>query len=121
MNGLETQSFALNIYSDFTLQKIENQASTSVRTQQRKHLKCGTLLSVWLCSLCGSEWQRTARLQLGDREEAVSHASYHQNVQLGDREEAVSHASYHQNVQLGDREEAVSHASYHQNDALFLG
>ena len=49
--------FLPNVYSGFT---VEKQAPSSLRTHQRKHVTCGTLLSVWLC---GSGWYRSARFK----------------------------------------------------------
>ena len=60
---LFTQAFIVVlpfVNSGFTIEKHENQAPTSLRTQQKKHSKCGTLFSVWLC---GSEWYRSATVK----------------------------------------------------------
>ena len=60
---LFTQAFIVVlpfVNSGFTIEKHENQAPTLLRTQQKKHSKCGTLFSVWLC---GSEWYRSATVK----------------------------------------------------------
>ena len=57
-------SFFSNVYIEFTLEKLVNQASTTSRTDQRKNIKRGTLFSVWLCSSCGPEWYRTVRVNV---------------------------------------------------------
>ena len=52
--------FYSNVYSGSTVEKHENETPNSLRTHQRKHFKCGTLFSVWLC---GFEWYGSARVK----------------------------------------------------------